>query len=92
MLWGPNWLDDFLQHLAARRLTSLMVEGGLKTLQLFLDAGLWDEARVLTAATHLPQGRPAPQLPVAPETITRLGSDQLQCYFNPRPRQALNFI
>jgi diaminohydroxyphosphoribosylaminopyrimidine deaminase / 5-amino-6-(5-phosphoribosylamino)uracil reductase len=90
--FGPNWLDDFLKHLAARRLTSLMVEGGLQTLQLFLDAGWWDEARVLTAATHLPLGRPAPQLPVAPESSLQLGSDQLHRYFNPRPRQALNFI
>ena len=27
---------------------SVLIEGGAKTLQSFIDAGLWDEARVIT--------------------------------------------
>lgn len=52
---------------AAHSVTSLMVEGGAETLTRFLEAGLWDEIRVETAAPSrrdLPEtGLPAPHIP-----------------------------
>ena len=42
---------------------SLIVEGGRKTLQSFLDVDLWDEIRVETASLTVTEGTPAPQLP-----------------------------
>lgn len=46
-----------------RLLTSLMVEGGTKTLQSFIDAGLWDEARIITnESLQLKEGIAAPVL------------------------------
>ncbi len=38
-------LADYLADLYARGITSVLVEGGSYTLQRFIDAGLWDEAR-----------------------------------------------
>ncbi len=42
--------------------TSVIIEGGAKTLQLFIDAGLWDEAVVIQTALPLGKGTRAPQL------------------------------
>lgn len=42
-------------------ITSLMVEGGAKILRSFIDAGLYDEKRIETAAIILGTGIPAPQ-------------------------------
>lgn len=41
---------------------SVIIEGGLQTLQLFIDAGLWDEARIFKGATTLNEGVKAPVL------------------------------
>lgn len=43
--------------------TSLMVEGGARLLKSFIDAGLYDEIRVETAACETAEGLPAPTLP-----------------------------
>lgn len=54
-------LDEFLNRLYSEfKITSLMVEGGRRTLQAFLDAGLFDEIRVETALRSLGDGIPAP--------------------------------
>lgn len=45
---------------------SVLVEGGTALLQSFIDAGLWDEARIITnTALMLPGGLAAPRLPGA---------------------------
>lgn len=81
-----------LHALAQRRISSLMVEGGLATLQAFIDSGLWDEARVLTGNRYLNAGRPAPLLPVKPVFTCPLGSDQLTQYFkDPTPAYRSSF-
>lgn len=40
-------LSQILEELYRERLQSIMVEGGTKLLQSFINAGLWDEARVI---------------------------------------------
>ncbi|RYD92890.1 MAG: bifunctional diaminohydroxyphosphoribosylaminopyrimidine deaminase/5-amino-6-(5-phosphoribosylamino)uracil reductase RibD [Sphingobacteriales bacterium] len=45
---GEDLPQVLLDLLYRRQLTSLIVEGGTKTLQSFIDAGLWDEARIIT--------------------------------------------
>lgn len=56
-------IDAVLRHLYEEKKQSLLVEGGARTLQSFLDAGLWDELRVETAPFCLGEGVRAPQLP-----------------------------
>ncbi len=41
---------------------SLIVEGGTRTLQTFIDEGLWDEARVFTGDVFLTNGVKAPKI------------------------------
>jgi diaminohydroxyphosphoribosylaminopyrimidine deaminase / 5-amino-6-(5-phosphoribosylamino)uracil reductase len=43
-----NFLQSFIDSLFAMNKQSVLVEGGAKTLQSFIDAGLWDEARIIT--------------------------------------------
>ena len=56
-------LFDILTDLYSRGLQSLLVEGGAKLLQSFMDAGLWDEIVVEEAPVCLGDGVEAPVLP-----------------------------
>lgn len=47
-LENKNFLEEMLRALYKLNIQSVLVEGGVKTLQSFIDAGLWDEARVIT--------------------------------------------
>jgi len=51
-----------LKELHNRRIQSIIIEGGSKTLQSFINANLWDEARVFTSATHFEKGIKAPDI------------------------------
>jgi len=55
IVFDQNLVPQILARLAEKKCTSLIVEGGAQILQAFLDAGLWDEARVFT-------GQPPPPL------------------------------
>lgn len=45
---GDRFLEQLLHSLYEKNIQSILVEGGSKTLQTFIDAGLWDEARIIT--------------------------------------------
>lgn len=54
--------EEALEGLWQRGVQSLLIEGGSRTLQSFIDAGLWDEARIETAPMTLGDGVIAPQI------------------------------
>ncbi len=53
---------DGMRLLHQRGIYKLMIEGGSKTIQGFVDANVWDEARVITSNRNLNEGVPAPQI------------------------------
>ena len=55
-------LREMLEDLASRRLAHVTVEGGAALLSAFLEAGLWDEARVFTGSSRFGGGLPAPRM------------------------------
>lgn len=57
-----NFINEVIKDLAKREIQSVMVEGGATTLQLFIDAGLWDEARVFVSDRDFGKGIKAPRL------------------------------
>lgn len=57
-------LPQILTYLQEQKIQSVLVEGGRQLLQGFLDANLWDEARVLCSSQNLGQGVVAPQIPL----------------------------
>ena len=52
-----------MESLCQQGIQSIIVEGGLKTLESFLVQGLWDELRVETAPVTVSGGTRAPRLP-----------------------------
>ena len=56
-------LGNFLERLYREyKITSLMVEGGRKTLESFLKEGLYDEIRVETSSVRIGDGVPSPEI------------------------------
>ncbi|MDB4226554.1 dihydrofolate reductase family protein, partial [Flavobacteriaceae bacterium] len=61
---------------------SLIVEGGTKTIQTFIDENLWDEARVFSGEVHFNDGLNAPILDVIPTNEENIKGDTLKTYLN----------
>ncbi len=55
-------LDDMLGALYRRGITSVLVEGGAKVLQSFIDAGIWDEIRTEIGAKNFNSNVKAPNI------------------------------
>lgn len=53
---------EILTKLHKRQIQSVIIEGGRATLQSFIDAGLWDEARVFRCEVSCGSGVAAPRL------------------------------
>jgi len=62
IIYNHGDLNEILSDLHVRGVQSLMVEGGALLLQHFIDAGLWDEARVEIAPFSLTGGVAAPKI------------------------------
>lgn len=60
-------VKECLQQLYEQRIQSVIVEGGRKTLDRFIESGLWDEARILVGDVTWGKGLPAPTLSETPE-------------------------
>ncbi len=65
---------------------SILVEGGSKLLQSFIDAGIWDECRIITnREMTIEKGVAAPILSLGKaDQEEQIGSDTIQYYTNPR--------
>jgi diaminohydroxyphosphoribosylaminopyrimidine deaminase/5-amino-6-(5-phosphoribosylamino)uracil reductase len=70
----------WLEVLNELDILSVIVEGGSKLIHSFIDADLWDEARVLTGITDFGTGLKAPQLPIVPVDERHFGRDLLKLY------------
>ncbi len=61
---------------------TLMVEGGAKTLQYFIDADLWDEARIITAPIAIESGIRAPMISGKLTQTIDVSSDYIKIIHN----------
>ena len=73
-------LLDFLHHAGIQ---SIIVEGGQKLLQDFINTGNWDEARILVSPALLGKGVMAPNMPFKNCSSTMVGMDRLFFCKNP---------
>ncbi|WP_223033613.1 bifunctional diaminohydroxyphosphoribosylaminopyrimidine deaminase/5-amino-6-(5-phosphoribosylamino)uracil reductase RibD [Hanstruepera marina] len=81
---------DFDKHLAKNiceylhneDIQSVIIEGGSKTLQTFIDENIWDEARVFRGQNMFKSGIKAPVLSTTPDTEHKILDDTLKTYFN----------
>ena len=84
-------LEDFgryvpeyiLYQLYLQDIKSVIIEGGAHTINSFISAGLWDEARIFTGKATLAEGIKAPDIKGVEYSDTILsGTDQLKNIFN----------
>ncbi|MGY5850454.1 bifunctional diaminohydroxyphosphoribosylaminopyrimidine deaminase/5-amino-6-(5-phosphoribosylamino)uracil reductase RibD [Salegentibacter sp. F14] len=73
---------EICEVLYRHQIQSVIIEGGAKTLQTFIDAGLWDEARVFTGKTQLKKGIKAPVFSGKIISEKDIESDNLKIYTN----------
>ncbi|MEO6610611.1 MAG: bifunctional diaminohydroxyphosphoribosylaminopyrimidine deaminase/5-amino-6-(5-phosphoribosylamino)uracil reductase RibD [Chitinophagaceae bacterium] len=78
-----NPLGEIIKALYQLRIQSVLVEGGAKLLQSFIDDGLWDEARVITnEELIIKNGLGSPVLENAVLTTSyELHPDKIETYF-----------
>ncbi len=55
-----NIADQILQSLYKHQIQSIIIEGGQKTLQTFIDEEIWDEARIFIGTNYFEKGIKAP--------------------------------
>lgn len=75
--------EQILESLYEAKRLSLIVEGGSRTIQSFIDAGLWDEARVFQSRKRFDTGIAAPNLGVSGHTTMPSGKDRIEVFQHP---------
>jgi len=83
-------LEDFdrfvpqyiLYQLYLQDIQSVIIEGGAYTLTTFIEAGLWDEARIFTGSISLTSGIKAPEIKGIIVGKVLSGTDSLQILYN----------
>lgn len=81
-IFDTHFLKSTLGFLYNENIQSLIVEGGSKTLQSFIDENLWDEARVFIGNETLKKGIIAPKLTKSLAQKKLILKDQLKLFKN----------
>jgi len=74
--------NQIVAVLYRHHITSVMIEGGARTLSTFIDSGLWDEARVLTGNTLIGKGLKAPMISGDIIREFNINNDQVKVILN----------
>jgi diaminohydroxyphosphoribosylaminopyrimidine deaminase/5-amino-6-(5-phosphoribosylamino)uracil reductase len=77
-----NFLNDLLYHLVDKGLQSVIVEGGQATLNMFIQSGLWDEARVFESSSSYASGLAAPVFEGVLTSQSSFQNDTLRVFQN----------
>ena len=71
---------EIMSYLHAQGIQSLIIEGGATTLDRFIKAGLWDEARIFTGTMRIGSGVNSPDLKGTLVSAEFIGTDTLHVY------------
>ena len=77
-----NLTESILRELYKQKIQSVIIEGGSKTLQSFIDVNMWDEARIFTTNKELTDGVKAPTIKGEIVTESDIGGDELEIITN----------
>ena len=75
-------IDNILKQLYSKNIQSVIIEGGTKTIQSFIDANTWDEARIFTTKKELIQGVIAPNITGMVSEQKEIDVDFLKILYN----------
>ena len=76
-----NIYTEICQLLYRKEIQSIIIEGGTKTLQGFIDYRLWDEARIFVSPKQLRKGVSKPKFEYMPQKTELIKNDIVQYYF-----------
>lgn len=77
-----NLAPSLLKELHSRNIQSIIIEGGAQTLNTFIEAKVWDEARVFTSKKILEKGIQSPLIQSVINHSEIIGNDKLTYYIN----------
>ena len=77
-----NLAPSLLKELHSRNIQSIIIEGGAQTLNTFIEAKVWDEARVFTSKKKLEKGIQSPLIQSVINHSEIIGNDKLTYYIN----------
>ncbi|PTT02584.1 bifunctional diaminohydroxyphosphoribosylaminopyrimidine deaminase/5-amino-6-(5-phosphoribosylamino)uracil reductase RibD [Flavobacterium sp. HMWF030] len=75
--FNQNVIPQIIAVLYQNQIQSIIIEGGLQTLQSFIDANIWDEARIFIGKINFNKGTTAPVLQKKTTTKTYIQTDEL---------------
>ncbi len=75
-------IPEILKRLYQENISSVLVEGGRKTIESFIKLNLWDETFVLTSKTEFKKGTNAPTLNTKPVDVKYFFGDKIELYKN----------
>lgn len=77
-----NLIKSILKELYQQNIQSVIIEGGSKTLQSFIDTNMWDEARIFTTNKTLAKGVKSPTIEGKIISEDKIGEDELEILCN----------
>lgn len=77
-----SFFDRFFEVLVSKSIQSIIIEGGTKTLELFMENNFWDEARVIKTSIELGDGLSAPHINCEPNSSYYYNGDKLEIFYN----------
>jgi len=80
--FNNNLAQEITTFLFENTIQSLIIEGGRQTLQTFIDANIWDEARVFRGGISLKEGKKAPIILGKETKKEQILNDELLTFFN----------
>jgi diaminohydroxyphosphoribosylaminopyrimidine deaminase/5-amino-6-(5-phosphoribosylamino)uracil reductase len=75
-----DFILQLLTYLHKEKIQSLLVEGGSQTLSFFIQANMWDEARIFTSSRSFFKGIKGPSLQGDLVSVEQISTDLLQVY------------
>jgi len=78
--FNENLAEQILTELYKNEIQSVIIEGGKKTLETFIQKGLWDEARIFTSEGIWKTGIGSPKFHGKLIHSKNIGSDQLEIF------------
>lgn len=80
--FSENIVPQICSVLFEKNILSVIIEGGKRTLETFIESNFWDEARVFRGSTKLHNGILRPNFEFTPTKSSFIGDDQLLIFEN----------
>ena len=77
-----TFVSDLIKVLEKHQIQSIIIEGGNKTLQTFIDSNIWDEARIFTGQNTFSNGVSAPKIEGGLISEQDIEGDKLRFFSN----------